>query len=1041
MSAKGRNENSVSIPEPLKSGNSDESINVGGIEIAWRADAGTCDFRGIPVAMMWVDSTLAGLMSGVAAMVGPERFNLALQSEGRKSIESDWILIKSFPDFKDGFAQLNLNARVAGWGDWQLAGFDLQKRECVFRAYNNWEGGYQKALGVCWGSGMLAGKFAGICSKLFETNCWATQTRFVAKGDAFDEFVVAPSDRNLEREIEGLLASDSATRADMAVALKKLQDTEKILRESKLQYDKLVQNIPDGVYVIRHASGKAASFDYVSPRFCEILGFSAEQVLREAQIAFDAIHPDDRAEFDNANRSAIDSRRPFRWEGRFLVSGEVKWVRLASDPTPHAGGESVWHGVLSDVTDKRMAEASLQDLAQDLEATLRAIPDLLFELDEEGGFLKVWAHNKELLFVPEEQMIGRSYSEILPPQAAEEIHSSIVEAKRAGHSRGRVIELEFPDGVRWFELSVAFKAASSAHGAQYVVLSRDITSRKQMEDELRLAASIYQNSSEGMLVTDADNVIIAVNPAFTRLTGYTRDDVVGKSPKILQSGLQSKDFYRELWARLTTEGHWEGEIWNRHKLGYNFAEQLSIRVVKNDDGTIHRFIAQFSDITEKKRKEEQIWQHANYDNLTGLPNRRLFMDRLGIEIKKGKRGSEKLALLFIDLDRFKEINDTLGHVKGDILLREAAGRIRSCLRESDTVARLGGDEFTTIIADYTDQTAIEQVAKRILKALSLGFDLGGDDFAYISASIGIAIFPTDATDVDTLMKHADQSMYAAKAQGRNQFSFFTPSMQEAAEEKLRLTIDLRVAMVNHEFELHYQPIVDLADGSISKAEALLRWKHPERGMVSPGVFIPLAEESGLIHELGDWVFQEAISDLAFWQKKFGRHIEISVNKSPNQFSRAGNSQWLEKLAESGLPPGSLVAEITEGTLLKESAVVKQRLATLKEKGVRVALDDFGTGYSALSYLHQYEVDYVKIDRSFISGMTTSEKNQALVEAIIAMAHKLGVKTVAEGVETQAHHEVLVRLGCDFAQGYLYSKPLPKKDFELLLQPLALKKAS
>jgi len=1009
---------------------------------------------------------------------------------------------------------------------------------------------------------MLAGKFAGICTKLFGTNCWATQTKFVAKGEAYDEFVVAPSDRDLEAEIRSLLESDAATRADMAVAMQCLQDTEKTLRDATLKYDRLVRSIPDGVYSFRFTVGKTLAFDYVSPRFCEIINQPAEEILRDAHVAFNVLHPEDRERYFTESQRSRVALAPFRWEGRALVNGKVKWIRLASDPTPVGNGESHWHGVLSDVTEKRMAEESLQNLATELQATLQAVPDLLFELDDNGKFLKIWAHDKKLLFAPEERILGRAFAEILPPEAARTVEAAIKEASTEGYSRGQVIKLELPNGTKWFELSTAMKPATKYQSPQFIVLSRDLTDRmdayaalaqekerfetlmhtsgdgiyileqdgvvvevndrfcemlgysreeimgmkvgdwdaklsgpelknlidenfakpsifetthrrkdgslinveisskamrlggrlvlwnasrdmtqrKKMEDELRLSASIYQNSNEGMLVADGDNIIVAVNPAFTRLTGYSAEDVIGKSPSLLQSGLQSREFYREMWDRLESDGRWEGEIWNRHKLGHYFAEQLSITVVKNKDGSVHRFIAQFSDVTEKKKKEDQIWQHANYDNLTGLPNRRLFLDRLEMEIKKAKRGNYGLALLFIDLDRFKEVNDTMGHAKGDILLREAADRIRKCLRDSDTVARLGGDEFTTIIADYGDQSRIEQIAQRILNLLGQPFDLGGDDCAFVSASIGIATFPTDADDVETLMKHADQSMYAAKSQGRNQFGFFTPSMQKAAQEKLDLSLDLRIAVVNCEFELHYQPIVNLKDGGIAKAEALLRWRHPRRGMVSPAVFIPIAEESGLIHEIGEWVFEQAVTDVAGWLAKFGGPIEVAVNKSPTQFMRASGSQWLEKLAQKGLPPGSITVEITEGTLLKESASVKQCLAAFKENGVLVALDDFGTGYSALSYLQLYEVEYVKIDRSFISGMITSEKNQALVEAMIAMAHKLGIRTIAEGVETQAHHDILVKLGCDFAQGFLYSKAVPKQEFERFIDPKALKKA-
>ncbi|HQT26717.1 MAG TPA: EAL domain-containing protein, partial [Burkholderiales bacterium] len=534
-------------------------------------------------------------------------------------------------------------------------------------------------------------------------------------------------------------------------------------------------------------------------------------------------------------------------------------------------------------------------------------------------------------------------------------------------------------------------------------------------------------------ITDENNDIVDVNPAFTLLTGYTRKEVLGKNPRILQSGRHDKAFYREMWRAILERDHWKGELWGLNKDGSLHFMLTNISVIRHADGSIYRHVAQYFDITDRKQNEELIWKQANYDTLTGLPNRRLFLDRLEQETRKANRTGLSLALLFIDLDRFKEINDTLGHAKGDLLLVEAARRIRACVRETDIVSRLGGDEFTIILSDFGEHAHIERIAHDIIHALSLPFELESDNIAYVSASIGITLYPDDAGNLEELIKHADQAMYSAKAQGRNRFSYFTASLQIEAQEKLMLTNELRQALPRKELEVYYQPIVEMANERIIKAEALLRWNHPKLGMVSPTTFIPLAEESGLILEIGEWVFEEVISSIVRWQKRYDRIIQVSVNNSPIQFEKAARHLWMDRLEKSGLPAKSINVEITEGLLIKDSSSVKLQLVELRNRGIEVSIDDFGTGFSALSYLKQFDIDYLKIDRSFVSNLTEDSNDRALTEAIIQMAHQLGIKTIAEGVESEAQRDLLVAAGCDLAQGFLYSRPVPIGEFEKLLQ--------
>ncbi len=562
----------------------------------------------------------------------------------------------------------------------------------------------------------------------------------------------------------------------------------------------------------------------------------------------------------------------------------------------------------------------------------------------------------------------------------------------------------------------------------------NITERKQADESLQLAAMVYEHSSEAMMICDADNNIIAINAAFTQVTGYRADEVLGRNPRLLTSGRHDESFHEEFWNILKATGQWQGEIWNKRKDGTLYAESLIVNTIRHPDGSVHRYVAQFSDITEKKESETLIWQQANFDALTNLPNRRMFRDRLQQDIKKSKREHLPLAILFIDLDHFKEVNDTLGHDKGDILLIEAARRIRACVRDCDTVARMGGDEFTVTLSELDDPGRIEYIAQHIISTLSSPFQLGHEQ-VFVSASIGITLYPNDASDIDELFKHADQALYVAKGAGRNRFSYFTPALQIAAQARMRLSNDLRGALADQQFRLYFQPIVHMATRQIHKAEALIRWQHPQRGLVNPNEFISLAEAIGLIVPIGDWVFREAARFVKKWRTEHDDNFQVSVNQSPLEFQRKDPSlmQRLAYLQELSLPGTAMVVEITEGLLLDASTEVYAKLMHLRDAGIQVALDDFGTGYSSLSYLKKFDIDYLKIDQSFVRNLAPGSSDMALSEAIIVMAHKLGLKVIAEGVETQEQFSLLQAAGCDYGQGYLFSHPLPAAEFETLLR--------
>ena len=586
------------------------------------------------------------------------------------------------------------------------------------------------------------------------------------------------------------------------------------------------------------------------------------------------------------------------------------------------------------------------------------------------------------------------------------------------------------------EVRTAIASASPLGGSEFegeVLISLyDITERKQEEQQRMLAATVFEHTSEGVLTTNADRVVIAVNPAFSEITGYSEEEIVGKESFTVESPRYSPDFVSDVAKELEATGKWQGEIWNTKKNGEEYLVWMTVNTIYNENGTVRLRVGLFSDITEKKAAEILALKRANYDDLTGLPNRNMFHDRLEQEIKKSDRNEKPVAVLFLDLDKFKEVNDTFGHQIGDRLLVDAAKRIMDCVRKADTVSRLGGDEFTVILADLDEIHGIERIANNIIESLSQPFHLGSD-IAYVSASIGITLYPNDAQTVSDLLKNADQAMYMAKDSGRGCFRYFTKKMQQSAWDRFNLLNDLRSALNKQQFELYYQPILDLATGQIHKAEALIRWHHPERGMVSPADFIPLAEDSGLIIEIGDWVFFEAVRQIKSC-KRFADDFQISINKSPIQFRE--HSDWMTVMEQEGIAGSNIVIEITEGVLMENREQVEKQLLDFRDSGIQVAIDDFGTGYSSLSYLNKFDIDYLKIDQSFTRNLSENSSEMALSEAIIVMAHKLGLMVIAEGVETQQQKDLLAGAGCDYIQGYLLSKPLPADQFEAFLEASA-----
>ncbi len=769
--------------------------------------------------------------------------------------------------------------------------------------------------------------------------------------------------------------------------------------------------------------------------FLDIVGYSLEELN---QLSYWDLTPRRYADEEVAQLESLRSQSRYGPYEKEYIRRDSKHipVRLNGVAITGSDGEKFIWSIVEDISAYKRAQQALAESEARFRLGFENANIGMYLVDLDGKLLQV---NRQMC-----RMFGYSRAELEGMHVNDITHPDSISTSPDFMARAEAGDIEHAEFEKkyihksgelvWGQVSSSLVRDAEGKPMYFISHVTDITERKLATEKLQLAALVYEKSGEGMMVTDGEHRILDVNPAFTRTTGYTLEEVVGRTPHFLNSGRQDEAFYRDMLRAIQVTGRWQGEIWNRRKDGSVYAEWQSINTIFNPDGSVHRHVALFSDITQKKLSDELIWRQANFDSLTNLPNRRMFQDRLGQEMKRSIRSGLPLALMFIDLDHFKQVNDTLGHDLGDRLLVEAAGRIASCVRESDTVARLGGDEFTVIVPALEDVDSVDRIAQTIITRLSQPFRLG-DESAYVSASIGITMYPADAPDVDALLKHADQAMYVAKSAGRNRFSYFTQELQEAAQLRLRLTNDLRNALAEQQLSVYYQPIVEMATGAIHKAEALIRWLHPERGMVSPVQFIPLAEESGLINQIGDWVFQETARQVKHWRATHAPLFQVSVNKSPVQFREGrleGESNWLAHLAALSLHGQSISVEITEGLLLNAEEGVQDHLEALRDAGVQVSIDDFGTGYSALAYLKKFDIDYLKIDQAFVSNLEDESDDLALCEAIIVMAHKLGLKVIAEGVETQLQHDILLRAGCDYAQGFLYSKALPVAEFEELL---------
>lgn len=562
-----------------------------------------------------------------------------------------------------------------------------------------------------------------------------------------------------------------------------------------------------------------------------------------------------------------------------------------------------------------------------------------------------------------------------------------------------------------------------------VLIYFDITRQKEAETGLRLYSKVFNHTAEGIAITDARGCFVEVNEAYCRISGYSTAELIGNTPKLLQSGRHDEVFYQSMYRTLQEQGRWQGETFNRTREGRIIPLLQAISEVRDEQGNISHYITIVTDITSLKETQNRLDFLAHHDQLTQLPNRLLFTARLEHAIERAERNGETFALLFIDLDRFKTINDSLGHQYGDQILIEVAKRLHRLVRKSDTIARLGGDEFVVLLEQLVGPVDATSLANNIVSAMRQSFMLNGHEL-HVGCSIGITLYPEDGTDTVTLLKNADTAMYRVKESGRDGYHKFSPELSVAADEKLALENALRIALRDGGLTLHYQPIFELQQQRIIAVEALARWHHPERGMISPVQFIPLAEETNLILPLGNWVTHTAIHQFVHWREQGIAPDYISINASGIQLFHPGFAEMLvDLLREHGMAGHQLQVELTENVLLRDIITCRKILERLRRHGIRIAIDDFGTGYSSLAYLKQLPIDVLKIDRSFVRDIPGDEDDCAIVEAIIGLANTLGKKIVAEGVETLEQEQFLARIGCAKVQGYYYARPLSADDYE------------
>ena len=819
--------------------------------------------------------------------------------------------------------------------------------------------------------------------------------------------------------------------------------------EREAFWSELLRTVPDTLYVQDLTKGLLL---YSNQNLASRLGYSeAERGADGNRFWLSISHPDEQEYIRRLLSLRVSmgegyvQRSQLRWRHR---DGSWRWFAIteqamARDPF---GRVTRLVGIARDVTEQIEASQSVQASERRYRVLAESLNDIIFTTNSELaidyispsvqtvlGYSTTWAASNGLeSLVMQPRQIGLFYNLIRTMRRRARDFAQVDLLRRELPVQIMHVDCRAADGRHVpIELRIMLIWSEQGRFDGILCIGRDITSQRRADEELRMAATVFDHSTAAIVITDAEGGIIKTNEAFSHITGYGAEEVIGQLPSVLGADRQQENQLGFILSRIKQQGSWEGEFWLKRKNGETYPGWVGVTGVRDQEGTLSSYVCFFNDMSERKASEQRIHRLAYYDGLTQLPNRTLFQDRLHNSLQQAARRGAWVVLLFLDLDRFKPINDSLGHAAGDSMLKDAATRLAACVDQEDTVARMGGDEFTFLLATCADRdealTRAIHVAERILQSLKRPFLLSGREF-FVTASIGIALSPQDGDDLSQLMKNADTAMYHAKERGKNNFQFYQADMNARALERLELESDLRHALEQRQFVLHYQPQFR-ADGlTLTGVETLLRWKHPARGLVSPADFVPALEELGLIMEIGDWVMGEACRQFTAWQAA-GRAVpKISVNLSARQFTDGTLGTRIAKiLLASGIPPACLELELTESVLMQGVDEAMKILESLKRLGLSIAVDDFGTGYSSLNYLKRFPIDVLKIDRCFVDGLPAGEQDAQIARAIIAMAHSLNMTVIAEGVETQAQLDFLREHGCDEVQGFLLGRPMPAEE--------------
>jgi len=787
----------------------------------------------------------------------------------------------------------------------------------------------------------------------------------------------------------------------------------------------IVTQVPGAVFRAR-ADG---AIDFVSAAIADISGYPAQRFMTAGtSIWEDIISPEDRRMHWRVVSDAVRAARPYEVEYRIIdAEGVERWVQEIGQPVGFGGDAVFWvDGLISDISERKHNEMRIADLLAEQDAVLDNVMFGILHMSER----RVVSTNRrfdELFGYEEGDLVGDSIAVLFP--TFEEYEAAALQSLPV-ISQGKDFSAERRyrrrDGsVFWCRVNGrALDRQRPESGSIWVYA--DVTESREAEQKLRLSATVLEHIADAVMVVDAQGMIAAVNAAFTQITGYTEGEALGRPVAVLRGAGLSAELLADIKEQLDASGFWRGELWNTRKNGEPYLEWTTVSTVRGDGGAVTHFVCVFSDITRAKESQDKLDHLAHHDALTGLPNRLLFHDRLQHAMVRAARAGQQLAVVFIDLDRFKTVNDTLGHHVGDELLKHVAVSLSSCLRDGDTLARLGGDEFIVMLENVDGEQGARAVGEKLMQVFERPV-LVSDYELFVTGSVGISLFPRDATDLNVLIRNADVAMYQAKAKGRNGYQLYAPSMDGEGVERLRLEALLRRAIEKNEFRLVYQPQVEIDGGALIGVEALVRWHNPELGSVPPVRFIPLAEDIGFIQQLGAWVLEEACRQMVRWEAAGLAVPKMAVNLSGRQFDRGSVApQVAAVLAESGLAPQRLQLEVTESVIMNTGDAL-QYINDLHAVGVELAIDDFGTGYSSLAYLKQLPVQTLKIDRSFIRDIATDVNDEAIAIAIIQLGKSMNLSVIAEGVETAEQASFLLRHGCNRAQGYLFGKPLAPED--------------